>query len=395
MIEQHLTKLQNHSSNGGAAGTQTFPSVSAYADSHSHLLRVVLALAGSVFGAYLLTACSTNSPATNAVSSPKTGTPKANDRSKASGYFEVSAASTTQEKSPGTTVAKDQTRSRFVLGSPAPGLNFSVADNSENAQLNTPSTTQNFVPIAITDKETAIRSFATAVVEDDHPKAFALLSELDRAQIGSPAKFGELLAKSPSWLSFSVEGVSQQSTSSLNSTSSLDSSSKTTPADTALAVLTVRQQPSIDETLGVVGPSARVEFSMKNENGGWHAVWRRHKVSQNFLASEAKLLPEVGAWAEARRACTAKGEKPFAEYLGGMVGEVWLAETLCKLPAPITVQSIGDFDSILDPQAIFDAFGSDAYQWARVVKINSPTPFYAIAAPLGEHWVVVGLSSFS
>ncbi len=278
----------------------------------------------------------------------------------------------------------EQTRSRFVIGLPAPGLNFTVPSSTLGATAETV-TPLPLVSVNITDQQEAISSFATSVVSDDYRNAFALLSESDRTQIGSPAKFGELLAQAPSWTSFSVAAVSGQPIPNADGTGSA--------LETVTAVLTVKQQPSVSEIRGVVGPSATLEFALRDENGGWHIVWRRHKVTQNFVAAEARLVIDVGAWADGQRACASNNDEPIGQYNGGLVGEVWLAKTICGLPSPVTVENVGDFDSITDPQAIVDAFGGDAYRWARIVKVLAPTPFHVIAAPLGDHWVVVGLSS--
>ena len=302
----------------------------------------------------------------------------------------VSVPSTLVGRKTETTISTNQARPRFILGAPAPGLDFTPLPNpsTQPAQANT------VVPIesvTIPDKRKAIAAFANAVVKDDYQLAFTLLSQGDRTQIGSPAKFGALLAQAPTWISFALLPASNEPDT--------NSSSTVAGSDRSIVALKVQQQPSIDEIRGVVASSARVEFVMLEENGGWHAVWRRHKVTQNFDASDAELLLNVTQWAEGRRACATDGApigdaKPYAnEYDGGLVGEVWLAKTLCTAPSTVSVESAGDFDSILDPQALVDAFGADAYQWARVIKINAPTPFYAIAAPLGAHWVVVGLSS--
>ena len=288
-----------------------------------------------------------------------------------------------------TTVSTMQNRSRLVLGSPAPGLNFSVTKGASPAVMEPRSTTP---PLAIPDKRAALSAFAAAVVKDDYATAFSLLSDLDRAQIGSPTKFGELLAKRPSWISFTL--VTEAAQPNVNS---VVSSTESLPDSQSNAVLIVSQQPTIDETRGVVASTAQMNFPLRDENGGWKIVWRKHRARQNFLTPDKKLLAQVGAWANERRACNLPTQtgKYDGEYDGGLVGELWLAERLCNLSAPLVVESAGDLDSVLDPQAILDAFGGDAYEWAQVVRVNSPIPFYAVAAPLGDRWVVVALSSLS
>jgi hypothetical protein len=330
---------------------------------------------GGVLASLLLTACNAD------IHSAGGSSPDAKGRATSNSSAEKVA--TPAQKDSAAITSGEQLQSHFVLGSPAPGLNFSV-ESTPIVQPQSPAA-QPLVPSETLDQTKAISAFASAVVKDDYQMAFGLLTEADRAQIGSPAKFGEVLAKSPSWISFSIETVTAQSRNSVTTNAS--------ELNTSGVVLTVRQQPGIDETRGVVGPTARVEFSMRTENGGSHVVWRRHTVTQNFVADETELLTDVGNWVEGRRACLAGEAHPRAQYEGGLVGEVWLAKTLCQLPSKLTVENVGDFDSLIDPQAIVDAFGPDAYRWARVVKVNSPNPFYAIAAPLGDHWVVVGLSS--
>lgn len=264
-----------------------------------------------------------------------------------------------------------QPTSRFVLGHPQPGLNFTVTISPESTPKVTSPTTVAAQPIL--DVNHVALAFGEALVAGDEASAFRLLSQSDQNQIGSPLKFGELLARDPRWISASIASPS--------------------PEDPQAVRLVVKQTPMIDEIHGVVAPTATVSFATVQEGGGPHLLWRRRRITQNYTAPESRLQTDILAWAQDRRACaTASGAASSRQYRGGLVGDAGLAEELCHAKDSPVVNVQGDVYSLDDPQPLINAFGSGVYQWARVATVSAGKPMNVIAAPLGDHWIVVGVA---
>lgn len=261
--------------------------------------------------------------------------------------------------------------SRFVLGHPQPGLNFKVAITPESVpEVTTPTTILG--PSNLDPTHVAL-VFGEAIVAGDDSRAFRLLSQSDRNQIGSPTKLAELLARDPKWISVSLGSPS--------------------PEDAQGVRLVVKQTPMIDEIHGVVAPTATVNFATVQEGGGPRLLWRRRRITQNYTAPESRLQTDIMAWAQDRRTCTtASGAASSRQYGGGLVGDAGLAEALCHSKDSPVVNVQGDVYALDDPQPLLNAFGSGVYQWARVATVSAGKPMNVIAAPLGDHWIVVGVA---
>jgi hypothetical protein len=318
-------------------------------------------------------------------------------------------------------------RPRLVVGSPEPGLQFTLpssalvagstvagptspTERGASSDLNATGVTTGSVGSASATTptpEAAAQQFGDAVVRGDAPAAVALLTADERGRVGSPARFADLLTREPTWLSVAL--ISATPTS---------------------VVLEVSQTPLIDDVHGVVAPSATVTLPVTKENGQWRVRFDRRTTVSKYDADEARLPSDVSAWIQSRlAACRAPGaaNKPtptFAEYAGGLVGSSWLADTLCTksvnktgatasttptgansstptgsesttasaTSAAVKDGTVGDIYALDDPQPLLDAFGTGSYDWARVVAVTSPQPMNVIAAPIGRRWLVVGLA---
>ncbi len=207
--------------------------------------------------------------------------------------------------------------------------------------------------------------------------AFALLPDIEQERLGSATRFADVLSRDPAWLSAAVDPAGSE--------------------EGAVIALLINQTPMVDEIRGVVGPSAVVKLPAREDESGWKVSWERRTITQRYAAPEERLSDDVIAWATARqKSCGASGptprETPAAEYAGGLLGAVWLADALCTTPGAVTAASIGDIYTLDDPQALLDAYGSGAYQWARVVTLAAPHAMHVIAAPLDDRWIVVGIA---
>ncbi len=207
--------------------------------------------------------------------------------------------------------------------------------------------------------------------------AFTLLPDIEQERIGSATRFADILRRDPAWLSAAVDPKASD--------------------DRNVPALRVDQAPTIDEIRGVVGPSAVVKLPARKDASGWKVSWERRTTTQSYAAPENRLPGDVVSWATDRqKSCSPEGRSgtktAAGEYAGGLLGAVWLADSLCTTPGVVSVASVGDIYTLDDPQALLDAYGSGAYQWARVVTLAAPHQMHVITAPLGDRWVVVGLA---
>ena len=277
-------------------------------------------------------------------------------------------------------------QSRLVLGSPEPGLAFTVPSAVSVGAANGPSAGPSPVrsdpadAVRASSPTAAAAAFGDAVVAGRIGDAFGLLPAIEQERIGSATRFADILSRDPAWLSAAVDAEAGQSE--------------------AIPVLRVEQTPAIDEIRGVVGPSAFVKLPARQDESGWKVSWERRTITQDYGAPEERVSDDVIAWAAARQQACAPTvattpKTPLGEYAGGLLGAVWLADSLCATPGAVTVASVGDIYTLDDPQALLDAYGSGAYQWARIVTLAAPKEMHVIAAPLNDRWIVVGLAPVS
>lgn len=283
-------------------------------------------------------------------------------------------------------------RPRLVLGDPVPGLAFTVS-SEDPAPLRSPAAGVDVAGPSSGDAQPnanrprdAAAAFGQAIVAGRIDEAFALLPDIEQERMGSAVKFAEVLGREPAWLSSSVD---------TNATESVD---QPRTATTDVVALKVTETPAVDEILGVVGPTAIVRLPTRKEPDGWRVSWERRSVTQQYRATDERLKTDVTAWATARQHCRpAESGTPPTAYPGepanGLFGAVWLATALCEnQDGTITPTAIGDIYTLADPQPLLDAYGSGAYDWARVVTLAEPHAMHVIAAPLEDHWVVIGVA---
>ena len=268
---------------------------------------------------------------------------------------------------------------RLVVGAPEPGLAFTVssidADSGFSGASSGPALPDATTGAAQNATE-AVSAFGQAIVDGRPQDAFALLPEVEQTRIGSPTRFADVLSREPSWLSSSLDAA---------------------PSADGVASIRVVQTPVIDEIRGVVGSSALVALPVRKEPSGWKVSWERRSVTQQFDAAERQAEGDVIAWADARQKnCSVPRSDltavPAGEHTGGLLGALWLTDQICTTPGPVSVVEVGDIYTLDDPQALLDAYGSGAYQWARVVTLAAPHAMHVIVAPLADRWVVVGIA---
>ncbi len=270
--------------------------------------------------------------------------------------------------------------SRLVVGSPEPGLQFTVSDVTGTVAGPNVAGPNVAVPtlLKVTSAADAATQFGQAVVDSQVDRAFALLAADERGRVGSALRFRELLAQEGPWQSVALV------------TPNAGAPDPTTSTGQPVALFVTRE-PGLDEIRGLVAASAVVQLPVVREDGSWRVRWERRQVAPNYGADEQRLRGDVMAWvADRQRSCGTV--VPTSEFAGGLVGVVGLANSLCSTTARAVVAGVGDIYALDDPQPLLDSFGSASFDWARVVSLSAPTPMDVIAAPVGDRWLVVGVA---
>ena len=121
--------------------------------------------------------------------------------------------------------------------------------------------------------------------------------------------------------------------------------------------------------------------------GGWRVDLEGTEF-EDVLPPDDSAPEAVLAWAGARQECRAEGE-----YDGSLLLSPTLAEGLCERGGRFTAEPAQRLAALADPAPVISAFGGEATDWARVVRIHGPRDLTVVTAPLGDTWVVVGVSS--
>jgi hypothetical protein len=207
--------------------------------------------------------------------------------------------------------------------------------------------------------------FVNAIVSDDTNAAFGLLTKADRDFFGSVAQFGATLARSAPWLHADV-----------------------TTTETSI-VATVQRTPQLDDALGLIAATAKITMLARNESGAWRVDWRHRTISEESTLNDVQAKDDVARWAYGHQAC-----KPDVrlEHPTGIAGVSGFAAALCRTKAPISVDDVTSLESLDDPGPFVDAFGPEVMHWGRVVTLRAPIDMRVVVAPVGDRWIVVGLS---
>jgi hypothetical protein len=145
-------------------------------------------------------------------------------------------------------------------------------------------------------------------------------------------------------------------------------------------------QPRLDEVAGMVPGRAIVDWAVVAEDGGWR-VDLDGTESRAVLPSDESAAEAALAWARARQDC-----RPAGEYEGSLLLSPTLADGLCERAGRFTAEPAAALETLPDAAPVIAAFGGEATEWARVVRIHGPDDLAVVTAPLGDTWVVVGVS---
>ena len=155
---------------------------------------------------------------------------------------------------------------------------------------------------------------------------------------------------------------------------------------TATATADVALDPQIDEFVGLVPARATLTLPLVQEDGGWRIAFSESAYEPRY-PDEAGAVEAVRTWAEARTNC-----QTAAQWDADLLDSPYLADSLCGADGDLRLGPPDTLDALDDAGAYLDDFGTRAADWARVVPVEGPVELDAVAAPLGDAWVVIGTS---
>jgi hypothetical protein len=212
----------------------------------------------------------------------------------------------------------------------------------------------------------AVTQFLDAEVAQDFASSYAILGALDRSRAGSRAQWIADHGDIAPIVAFRPSGVS------------VDGARAEVSVDLAL-------RPSLDQVHGLVTAHAAGSYVAVLEDGGWRVAFTDSRLTPIYppdaLATEA-----VRRWVQDRQAC----RKPV-EYEGGLLGAASRASMLCHARGAIQVGAPSALPETDADEPFLAAFGPSVYEWARVVRVRAPSHLDVVVAPMGEHWLVIGV----
>jgi hypothetical protein len=247
---------------------------------------------------------------------------------------------------------------RVTTGQRTPGLDFRVNPVAPAPAASAPTAPQNGLRSAPTTDALALQSFGQSMVDGDTTTAFALLTSSDRNRYVNEAQFAVELGREPGWESFTVDGTK----------------------------LNIERDPGLDTVTGLVSPRATVVLPTVRESDGVRIAWSKRRIENRVTADESAAAETARRWTTTRQQC---GDASDDETVNGILGVVGLANALCSSTGDVTVGDTLWLLDLDDPDAVLDAYGSDAAEWARVVEISSPVAMDVVLAPIDTEWKVI------
>jgi hypothetical protein len=285
-------------------------------------------------------------------------------------------------------------RSQLALGALALAVGFGVAAlprllNSDDAEVATAATRGNprAIPLApdapraatppldpppepdpadapAATPGAAVEAFLRAEIQGDFTESYGVLAANDRAAHLSGAGWRAAHAQLPVVLGFTLGA-----TRVLGDRAEIDGS--------------VRFDPELSLTVGLVPSTAVATWVARAEDGGWRVAFSEAVVTPQWLP-DTSATAAAGAWVTARTGCGAQARVALLGA-GHLVDELCAAHGTTEVGAPLPLEPVESADSFLA------AYGPDVFSWARVVPVTAPARVGAVLAPLGSRWRVIGL----
>lgn len=218
--------------------------------------------------------------------------------------------------------------------------------------------------VAAPDPRVAVEQFLTAEAAGDFPSSWKLLSAADRELHGSEAGWISAHADIPPLTGFQLHGADVTETR-------------------AEVHGEARLRAGLDERTGLTPPRAEATWVAVPQSDGWGVAFSESSIRPLF-APDTEAPAAVSRWAASRQACEPAGERTV------LLGTALLADPLCGLTGEIRVGTVGRLEAPHLP-AFVTAFGPEAAEWARTVRVEHPVRLVAVVAPVDDTWVVIGI----
>ena len=144
-------------------------------------------------------------------------------------------------------------------------------------------------------------------------------------------------------------------------------------------------QAELDQLVGLRPGEADATWILVEEAGEWRVAFSESLIAPVFL-DDATAPDAVAEWTASRQSC-----RPEAESEPALLGFPTLAGPLCGAAGQVTVSAPSMLEDAADASPFLAAFGPEVGLWARVVSVQTPIALRVVVAPLGEHWVVIGV----
>lgn len=151
----------------------------------------------------------------------------------------------------------------------------------------------------------------------------------------------------------------------------------------------VEHEPGLDSFRGLSPARETQTFIGRREGDGW--LVDGDPNTEPILPPEPKAVEVATAWVAAVQAC----DQPKAGRLQAVAilfGSADGAVGLCSKSGPVTPGAVGPLSAGVASTDIVAQYTSDALVWARVVRVTSPGVFGVVLAPIGDSWLVLGLT---
>lgn len=162
-------------------------------------------------------------------------------------------------------------------------------------------------------------------------------------------------------------------------------------ADMVDVTVDVTRRPSLDPYLGLVAAQSSEVWRVQRENGYWR-VAADPVDSRPVLPADTAAPDAVRGWVDSLAACDLAGATR-RQAVSPLLGPADVPQAVCQQKGAWSVGAPVTLDRGGDPQPLLAAYGPDAMSWARSVEVRGPDrSFWAEVAPLGDTWMVVGVT---
>jgi hypothetical protein len=211
----------------------------------------------------------------------------------------------------------------------------------------------------------AVELFVTGLMNGDANATYALLADKERTAttLGS---WSETMASLPTYRNFTVV--------------------RDDPVD-----LDATFAPRVDEDVGVVPGKAVVHFATTSEGGGWRVSLAKSTIEPRYPTDDKAVATVALNWAKANQSCDPVAVKSL-QYQGSLLGQPSVVADLCHWNGTLVANGTAGLNTTPSANAVRNALGPAADEWATVTHIDGPQPLDVVTAPLGDTWVVVAVS---